>query len=343
MHFAAESHVDRSILDSTAFIKTNVLGTQCLLDAARHAGIKRFVLVSTDEVYGSAPTGEKFTETSHLAPNSPYASSKAGADLLARAYFRTYGFPVIITRCTNNYGPYQYPEKFIPLIISRAMQGESIPVYGDGLQIRDWIHVMDHCAGLDAVLHEGREGEIYNLGAGNEWTNLDIARHILKLVGKSESLLKYVQDRPGHDRRYALEERQGGKGTGLVAANFARRWTEADGRLVPFEFATGSRRSRRAPIALTMRKQYDRREATMKKVLEPRRKKVVRVLVTGAKGMLAHALLPCLVGHDVTGVDLERFRYLSGSRRAKGVSRDASGICLSPRCLHRCRRLREES
>ncbi len=236
VHFAAESHVDRSILDSTAFIKTNVLGTQCLLDAARHAGIKRFVLVSTDEVYGSAPTGEKFTEQSHLAPNSPYAASKAGADLLARAYFRTYGFPVIITRCTNNYGPFQYPEKFIPLILSRAMQGESIPVYGDGLQIRDWIHVMDHCSGLDAVLHEGRDGEIYNLGAGNEWTNLDIARHILKLVGKSDSLLKYVQDRPGHDRRYALDSDKAGRRAEVGAADFARRWLEANGRVVSCEY-----------------------------------------------------------------------------------------------------------
>src|SRR5208337_944281 len=160
--------------------------------------------VSTDEVYGSASPGEKFTEESPLAPNSPYAASKASADLLARAHFRTFRFPVIITRCTNNYGPYQYPEKFIPLIITRALQGQNIPVYGDGLQVRDWIHVMDHCAGLDAVLHKGRDGEIYNLGAGNEWPNLEIARRILQLVGRPDSLLTYVQDRPGHDRRYAL-------------------------------------------------------------------------------------------------------------------------------------------
>jgi dTDP-glucose 4,6-dehydratase len=267
VHFAAESHVDRSILDSTAFIKTNVLGTQCLLDAARHAGIKRFVLVSTDEVYGSAPTGEKFTETSHLAPNSPYASSKAGADLLARAYFRTYGFPVIITRCTNNYGPYQYPEKFIPLIISRAMKGESIPVYGDGLQIRDWIHVMDHCAGLDAVLHEGREGEIYNLGAGNEWTNIDIARHILKLVGKPESLLKYVQDRPGHDRRYALASDKAEKELG-----WSPKISLDDGLTQTVDWYLSNSDWIKRVTARTYRayfaKQYDRREATMKKVLK---------------------------------------------------------------------------
>ncbi len=267
VHFAAESHVDRSILDSTAFIKTNVLGTQCLLDAARHAGIKRFVLVSTDEVYGSAPSGEKFNEHSQIAPNSPYAASKAGADLLARAYFRTYGFPVIITRCTNNYGPFQYPEKFIPLIISRAMQGESIPVYGDGLQIRDWIHVMDHCSGLDAVLHRGREGEIYNLGAGNEWTNLDIAGHILKLVGKPDSLLKYVQDRPGHDRRYALDSR---KAEGEL--DWAPQISLDDGLKQTVEWYLANSDWIKRVTARTYRTyyraQYDRRDATMKKVLD---------------------------------------------------------------------------
>jgi dTDP-glucose 4,6-dehydratase len=266
VHFAAESHVDRSILDSTAFIKTNVLGTQCLLDAARHAGIKRFVLVSTDEVYGSAPTGEKFTEQSHLAPNSPYAASKAGADLLARAYYRTHGFPVIITRCTNNYGPFQYPEKFIPLIISRAMQGESIPVYGDGLQIRDWIHVMDHCSGLDAVLHKGWDGGIYNLGAGNEWTNLDIARHILKLVGEPESLLTYVQDRPGHDRRYALDSE---KAEGEL--DWSPKITLDDGLKQTVEWYLSNSEWMKKVTARTYRTyykaQYDQRDATMKKVL----------------------------------------------------------------------------
>ena len=266
VHFAAESHVDRSILDSTAFIKTNVLGTQCLMDAARHAGVKRFVLVSTDEVYGSAPTGEKFSEESQIAPNSPYAASKAGADLLARAYFRTYRFPVIITRCTNNYGPYQYPEKFIPLIISRAMQGENIPVYGDGLQIRDWIHVMDHCSGLDAVLHQGRDGEIYNLGAGNEWTNLDIARRILQLVGKSDSLLTYVQDRPGHDRRYALNSDKAEKELG-----WATQVSLEDGlkQTVDWYLSNGAWIKKVAARAYRAyyRQQYDRRDSTMKNVL----------------------------------------------------------------------------
>lgn len=205
VHFAAESHVDRSILDGSEFVKTNVLGTQCLLEAARQAGVERFVHVSTDEVYGSAPGREAFQEDTPLAPNSPYAASKAGSDLLARAYHQTYGFPVIVTRCSNNFGPYQFPEKFIPLLISRALENESIPIYGDGLQVRDWIFVMDHCRALDTVLHHGRPGEIYNIGAGNEWPNIEIAREILKRLQKPDSLLTYVKDRPGHDRRYSLD------------------------------------------------------------------------------------------------------------------------------------------
>jgi len=205
VHFAAESHVDRSILDGSEFVKTNVLGTQCLLDAARQAGVQRFLHVSTDEVYGSAQDGEKFREDSMLAPNSPYAASKAASDLVARAYYRTYRFPVVVTRCSNNFGPYQFPEKFIPLLISRALENESIPIYGDGLQVRDWIFVRDHCRALDAVLHRGREGEVYNIGAGNEWPNLEIARQILRRLHKPDSLLKYVQDRPGHDRRYSID------------------------------------------------------------------------------------------------------------------------------------------
>ncbi|HUZ46434.1 MAG TPA: dTDP-glucose 4,6-dehydratase [Terriglobia bacterium] len=208
VHFAAESHVDRSILDGSEFIKTNVLGTQCLLEVARRAGVRRFLHVSTDEVYGSARDGEKFQEDSMLAPNSPYAASKAASDLVVRAYDRTYRFPVVVTRCSNNFGPYQFPEKFIPLLISRALENQSIPIYGDGLQVRDWIFVADHCRALDAVLHHGREGEIYNIGAGNEWPNLEIARQILRRLHKPDSLLKYVQDRPGHDRRYSLDSRK---------------------------------------------------------------------------------------------------------------------------------------
>ena len=205
VHFAAESHVDRSILDGSVFVRTNVLGTQCLLDVARRAAVRRFVHVSTDEVYGSAPGQESFTENSPLAPNSPYSASKAASDLLARAYHQTYHFPVIVTRCSNNFGPYQFPEKFIPLLISRALENQSIPIYGDGLQVRDWIFVDDHCRALDAVLHRGREGDIYNIGAGNEWPNLEIARQILTRLGKSDSLITYVKDRPGHDRRYSLD------------------------------------------------------------------------------------------------------------------------------------------
>jgi dTDP-glucose 4,6-dehydratase len=267
VHFAAETHVDRSILEGSAFVKTNVLGTQCLLDGARQAGIKRFVLVSTDEVYGSAPAGEKFTEISPLAPNSPYAASKAGADLLARAHFRTFRFPVIITRCTNNYGPYQYPEKFIPLMLTRAMKGESIPVYGDGLQVRDWIWVMDHCAGLDAALRKGREGEVYNFGAGNEWPNLEIARPLLRLVGRPESLLTFVRDRPGHDRRYALDCEKANRELSWAPQTSLEEglkqtaaWYSSNSDWVKHVAARGYR--------AYYRKHYDRREATLATVLD---------------------------------------------------------------------------
>jgi dTDP-glucose 4,6-dehydratase len=272
VHFAAESHVDRSIMDSAAFVKTNVLGTQCLLDAARRAGIKRFVLVSTDEVYGSAPSGEKFTEESPLAPNSPYAASKACADLLARTYFRTYRFPVIITRCTNNYGPYQYPEKFIPLIITRATEGQSIPVYGDGLQVRDWIYVMDHCAALDVILHNGREGQIYNLGAGNEWPNVEIARRILQLLGKPESLLTFVQDRPGHDRRYALNSQKAQGELGWIPVT---TFEEGLKKTVDWYLANSEWLGRVATRGYRSyyRKQYDRRDATLAEILDERGKK----------------------------------------------------------------------
>jgi dTDP-glucose 4,6-dehydratase len=267
VHFAAESHVDRSIMDSAAFAKTNVLGTQCLLDAARQAGIKRFVLVSTDEVYGSAPAGERFTEESPLAPNSPYAASKAGADLLARAYFRTYRFPVIITRCTNNYGPYQYPEKFIPLIITRALEDKSIPVYGDGLQVRDWIYVTDHCAALDAILHHGREGQVYNLGAGNEWPNIEIARRILQFLGKPESLLTFVQDRPGHDRRYALGTEKAEKELGWTPSTPLEEGLK---KTVDWYLANGQWLERVAARSYRSyyRKQYDRRDATLAEILD---------------------------------------------------------------------------
>ena len=206
VNFAAESHVDRSILDSRPFLQTNLLGTQVLLDACRQADIGRFVQISTDEVYGSlAETDEAFTEETPLSPNSPYAASKAAADLLVRSYVHTFGFPGIITRCSNNYGPYQFPEKLIPLFVTNALEDKPLPVYGAGRNVRDWIHVRDHCRGIDAVLRQGRTGEIYNLGGRCEKTNLEITHLLLKLLDKPRSLVQFVTDRPGHDLRYAIE------------------------------------------------------------------------------------------------------------------------------------------
>jgi len=205
INFAAESHVDRSIMDSSAFVRTNVLGTQVLLDACRRHGVKRFVQISTDEVYGSLGSEGVFTEMNPLAPNSPYAASKAAADLLVRSYHKTFGMDVLITRCSNNYGPFQFPEKLIPLMITNAVCDSRLPVYGDGLNVRDWIHVQDHCRAIDLVLRKGSSGEVYNIGAENEVPNLEIVRHILKRLEKPESLIKFVKDRPGHDRRYAMD------------------------------------------------------------------------------------------------------------------------------------------
>jgi dTDP-glucose 4,6-dehydratase len=205
VHFAAESHVDRSILDASAFVQTNIQGTLNLLDSCRRHKTPRFVQISTDEVYGSLGSTGAFAESTPLAPNSPYAASKASADFLVRSYHHTYGFPALITRCSNNYGPYQFPEKLIPLLITNAMAGLSLPIYGDGLYVRDWIHVRDHCSAIDLVLREGKPGEIYNIGARQEKPNVEIARLILKTLGKDESLITYVKDRPGHDRRYAID------------------------------------------------------------------------------------------------------------------------------------------
>lgn len=205
VNFAAESHVDRSIEDPGVFIRTNVLGTQTLLDAARKHKVGKFLQVSTDEVYGSLGPEGLFSEQTPLAPNSPYSASKTGADLLVRAYHETYGLNVNITRCSNNYGPYHFPEKLIPLVITNALEGKKIPVYGDGLQIRDWLHVADHCAAIDLVLREGRSGEVYNVGGNNERTNLHIVKTILAELGKPVSLITHVRDRLGHDRRYAID------------------------------------------------------------------------------------------------------------------------------------------
>lgn len=207
VHFAAESHVDRSITNPEIFVMTNVMGTQVLLDAAKQFSIKKFVHVSTDEVYGELdfdPT-TFFTEDTPLQPNSPYSASKASSDLLVRAYHETYKLPINITRCSNNYGPYHFPEKLIPLTISRVVNDQKVPVYGNGANIRDWLHVIDHCAAIDLVLHEGVNGEVYNVGGHNEKTNLEVVKTIIQALGKSEDLIEFVEDRLGHDKRYAID------------------------------------------------------------------------------------------------------------------------------------------
>ena len=205
VNFAAESHVDRSILDSGPFIQTNIVGTQVLLDAARKREVPRYVQVSTDEVYGSLGDEGFFTEETPLAPNSPYSASKTAADLLVRSYCHTFNFPGIITRCSNNYGPYQFPEKLLPLFISNLMADKPVPVYGKGENVRDWIHVLDHCRGIEAALRKGKVGEVYNFGGKCEMQNIALTKLLLKLLGKPESLITYVKDRPGHDLRYAID------------------------------------------------------------------------------------------------------------------------------------------
>lgn len=205
INFAAESHVDRSILDSSPFIKTNVMGTQILLDCARAKKVKRFVQVSTDEVYGSLGATGFFTESTPLSPNSPYSASKAGADLLVNAYHHTFGMDTITTRCSNNYGPYQFPEKLIPLFVSNLLNDQQVPVYGDGMQIRDWIHVSDHARGVEMAWRKGKSGEVYNFGGRCEKANLHLTELLLEILGKTHSLIKFVADRPGHDRRYAID------------------------------------------------------------------------------------------------------------------------------------------
>jgi len=219
VNFAAESHVDRSIEEPEVFLTTNILGTQVLLDLAKKywkvnpedkyckaykSGVK-FLQVSTDEVYGALGQTGMFVETMPLMPNSPYSASKASADMIVRAYHETFGMPVNITRCSNNYGPYQFPEKLIPLMISNCLKEKALPVYGDGMQVRDWLHVSDHCRAIDTVLHKGKDGEVYNIGGNNEKANIEIVKLIIQTLGKSESLIKYVKDRPGHDRRYAID------------------------------------------------------------------------------------------------------------------------------------------
>lgn len=205
VNFAAESHVDRSIISSAAFESTNINGTRTLLDVAKNYQIERFLQVSTDEVYGSLGIDGKFSETTPLSPNSPYSASKAGADLMVRAYYHTHNMPVLITRCSNNYGPYQFPEKLIPLMIINALNNKSLPVYGDGMNVRDWIYVEDHCEGIFRVLKDGKLGEVYNLGGNSEKPNIEIVKILLRILDKPETLINYVKDRPGHDRRYAID------------------------------------------------------------------------------------------------------------------------------------------
>ena len=205
INFAAESHVDRSIADPEIFIKSNVLGTQVLLNAAKEHSVEKYIQISTDEVYGTLGKTGYFTEDTPLQPNSPYSASKAGGDLIARAYHETFGLPVNITRCSNNYGPYQFPEKLIPLMISNALEDKKLPVYGDGKNVRDWLHVHDHCSAIDLVLHEAKPGEVYNIGGNNEKQNIEIVKLILGELGKDESLIEFVTDRLGHDRRYAID------------------------------------------------------------------------------------------------------------------------------------------
>lgn len=204
VNFAAESHVDRSITHPEIFIETNVQGTLNLLQSCKEIGIEKYLQVSTDEVYGTLGKTGYFTETTHIAPNSPYSASKASADLLTRAFYETYKLPVLNTRCSNNYGPYQYPEKLIPFFISKLLKGEKVPVYGDGLNVRDWLYVYDHCSAIDTVLHKGKVGEVYNIGGHNEKTNMEITHLILDAMGKGEDSIEYVADRLGHDKRYAI-------------------------------------------------------------------------------------------------------------------------------------------
>ena len=205
VNFAAETHVDRSIEDTMPFLRTNIVGTQCLLEQARRSGVSKFIQISTDEVYGSLGAQGAFREDTPLDPSSPYSVSKASADLWALSYFKTYGFPVVVTRCSNNYGPYQFPEKLIPVLVTNAMEGRSLPIYGDGLNVREWIFADEHSRAVLMALDLGRPGEVYNIGSGEEKTNLEVVREVLRIMGKPESLIQFVKDRPGHDRRYAID------------------------------------------------------------------------------------------------------------------------------------------
>lgn len=255
VHLAAESHVDRSIESAREFVRTNVEGTWHVMECCRRAKVERFVHVSTDEVYGSLGPKGKFTESSPIAPSSPYSATKAASDLLVLSYAHTHGFPAIVTRCSNNYGPYQFPEKFIPLVISQAFNRQSIPVYGDGANVRNWIYVEDHCSALDLILHHGRIGEVYNIGGPSELPNLEVAYQILELLHRSRTLIRFVADRPGHDRRYAIDSSKLENALGWNA-----KWEFASGLLHTIQWYEGHRgwveEARSGEYMSFFRKQY---------------------------------------------------------------------------------------
>jgi dTDP-glucose 4,6-dehydratase len=262
VHLAAETHVDRSIENAAPFLWTNVVGTQVILEAVRRFKVPRFVHISTDEVYGSAPPEASFDEAAPLRPSSPYSASKAGADLLVLSYVHTFGVPAVILRCTNNFGPYQFPEKLIPLMIAEALEDRPLPVYGDGRQMRDWIYVEDFCRAIHIALRAGRPGEVYNVAAGQPRTNLEVIRRILNLLGKPESLITFVQDRPGHDRRYALDSSKFRSETG-----WKPRWSfeEALARTVEWNLANRAwlERCRSGEYRMYYQRHYVQREKTL--------------------------------------------------------------------------------
>ncbi len=328
VHFAAESHVDRSIDDATPFLRTNIVGTQCLLDAARAAKTPRYVQVSTDEVYGTlAPEDPPFTESTPLAPNSPYAASKAGADLLVRAAHHTHGMNTVITRCSNNYGPYQFPEKLIPLFITNAFADIALPVYGDGRQVRDWIHVSDHCRGVDAALRHGQAGEVYNFGGRSERFNIDVTHAVLRLTDKPESLIRHVTDRLGHDRRYAVECEKAEARARLEAHGRIRGRTGPHRRLVSRKPEMGrSRPLGGVPRITSIRRMvlvicgFSRRIDSHRRIAQGGA--VMRALVTGVTGFvgghLAEHLLASgdlVVGLSASGRFPAELAHLSGQVR----------------------------
>ena len=321
VHFAAESHVDRSITGASDFVVTNVLGTQTLLQAALNAGVSRFVHVSTDEVYGSIPEGS-WDENRPLEPNSPYSASKAGSDLLARAYARTFGMEVCITRCSNNYGPHQFPEKVIPLFVTNLMDGLQVPLYGEGLNVRDWLHVDDHCRGINLVLAKGRAGETYNIGGGTELTNIELTERLLAAMGVGWEMVRRVEDRKGHDLRYSVDitqdlRRARVRPTGPVRAGLGRYRRVVQGQRGLVASAQGSEARSVSDAAVPS-----------------------RWLVVGANGMLGHDLMEVVAeaGHDVVGMDLPEIDITSAASVTAALDGGVARRGGQRRGLHGCRR-----